>query len=80
MDIREKYYELEDVIEDIDRIIWKLQKEKKEMQDYIDQLYETMWQMQKEVEQLESEVVRIENEDEEQQEKDYQTMQLGGMY
>lgn len=80
MDIREKYYKLEDVVEDLDRIIWDLQKEKNEMQDYIDQLNETMWEMQKEVEQLEPEVLRIENEDDEQQERDYQTMQLGGIY
>ena len=78
MDITEKYYDLQELRDDIDRIIWNL--DKKEMQEYIQQLYETMWEVEREMQQLEPEVRRIEDEEERARENEYWQGSIGGLY
>lgn len=78
MDIIEKYYSLQDLKDDIDRIIWNL--DKKEFPEYREQLQETMWQVEKEIEQLEPEVRRLEDEEERQRENEYWESSIGGIY
>ena len=78
MDIEERYYELQDLKDNIDRIIWNL--DKKEFSDYIEQLQETMYEVEKEIEQLEPEVRRLEDEEERQRENEYWESSIGGIY
>lgn len=78
MDIRDKYYILQDLKEDLENVAYH--NEDSELRDYILEIYETIENIEKEIQELEPEVKKIEDEDYKERENEYWEEQLGGLY